>query len=345
MTSLHRCWSIAVTVALGSGCSCNQGAGTGPPSAVANDSGASSVSVSAHCKDEICLIPAGTFTAGSPLTEPGHGRYSEGLRQVTLTHSFLMGQHEVTRAEWVAAGFPNASDGIVEDDGLHACTAPDCPAAQLTWFEAWAYLNLLSQRAGLEPCVDLVGCSGEVGHDFSCEEARGRTASLYECRGYRLPTITEFQYALRAGTRSAFYSGEFPAGTTSEQASECLPVAHLSAVAWYCANASLTTHAVKGLQPNGWGLFDMLGNVSEFTSSRPEYTATDGVAQTDPNSALSDSLEVAVLGGGANSFPVFLRSASVGLSAGRVGPRRATASVGVGLRIVRTTSQDEAARF
>jgi formylglycine-generating enzyme required for sulfatase activity len=62
---------------------------------------------------------------------------------------------------------------------------------------------------------------------------------------YRLPTESEWEYACRAGA----------AGPSQQP---------LDALAWYAANADLTTHPVGGKQPNAWGLHDMLGNVAEW---------------------------------------------------------------------------------
>ncbi len=65
------------------------------------------------------------------------------------------------------------------------------------------------------------------------------------CRGYRLPTESEWEYAVRAGMESSRY-GE------------------LDQIAWYVKNSGRRTHPVALKQPNQWGLFDMYGNVREW---------------------------------------------------------------------------------
>lgn len=60
----------------------------------------------ANCENGFCLIPAGTFTMGSPLTEAYRGRNNEDQVQVTFTHSFLLQQTEVTQGQWKSMGFP-----------------------------------------------------------------------------------------------------------------------------------------------------------------------------------------------------------------------------------------------
>ena len=108
-----------------------------------------------------------------------------------------------------------------------------CPVEKVNWHEAVAYCNKLSAAAGLQACY--------AGHRF---------VGL-GCTGYRLPTEAEWEYAARAGTTGARY-GE------------------VDAVAWYDGNSGSRTHEVGTRKPNAWGLFDMLGNVWEWTNDWKE---------------------------------------------------------------------------
>jgi formylglycine-generating enzyme required for sulfatase activity len=78
-----------------------------------------------------------------------------------------------------------------------------------------------------------------------------------EADGYRLPTEAEWEAHCRAGTQTAFVSGDL-----TEEACGVDPA--LDAVGWYCGNAGASTHEIRGKAPNAWGLYDMHGNVREW---------------------------------------------------------------------------------
>lgn len=242
--------------------------------------------VEPKCSDGWCEIPAGCYVKGSPPNEWGRGLYSEERVAVTITRAFLIGQYEVTQEEWMAQGLPNPSKKF--DTGPSAgkgdCTDnPRCPVGNIRWFEAVAFANLLSERHDppLAPCYQLHGCSGELGKAMNCEAATIATPTVYECEGFRLPTDAEWEYAARAGTHTALYSGDI---TVYEEyrsnRTACLPDANLELIGWYCHNAGGVTRPVGLLQPNAWGLHDTAGNAEEWvtdhlTGRSPEPPAID----------------------------------------------------------------------
>jgi formylglycine-generating enzyme required for sulfatase activity len=224
-----------------------------------------------NCADGWCRIEPGTFLLGSYPDEPCRGMYSEDQVEVTLTRPFLLLQHELTQVEWEARGFPNPSRDL----------APDKPVVFVNWFEAAAYCNALSQAEGLEQCYDLSNCEGTIGtgcfedYDvcapgsnpdgfpeiFQCTGELHRLDDWYACPGYRLPTSAEWEYATRAATTTSTYSGDI---TTDYNSCQVDQVAE--PIAWYCANSG-TDKTLKNAcrkQPNAWGVFDSLGNASEW---------------------------------------------------------------------------------
>ena len=106
----------------------------------------------------------------------------------------------------------------------------DCPVEQISWAEAIAFANALSIKDGLDPSYGL---------DLSLDET---------ANGYRIPTEAQWEFAARGNDGTPF------SGSTS-----------IDSVAWYLGNAGGTPHPVasKGI-PNGYGLYDMTGNVAEW---------------------------------------------------------------------------------
>ena len=259
-------------------------------------------SVVKSCADGWCTIPPGCFSMGSPVDEPcrTHWPGIETRHFVTLTHSFAIGQTEVTKAEFSALmGY--------EAKGAPACSTPSCPATWLTWHEAAAYCNGLSANEGLGRCY---ACEGSE-RQLRCQEVGAYDAEgIYNCPGYRLPTEAEWEYAYRAGTTSAFYNG--PVIDTS-----CSGVdANADAIAWYGKNSFYKTGPTSGgykpspvgkKQPNAWGLYDMAGNATEWVHDR--YLPDLGSAPvTDPWGAAAGNGRTH-RGGACGSGPWRLRAA------------------------------------
>ena len=203
---------------------------------------------------EFVLIEPGTFAMGSPETEAGRAPWEGPVHKVTLSQPFYLGKYEVTQEQWAAVMGHNPSQ-------FSAC-GPTCPVEQVSWADVQAFIAELNQRGA------------------------GAT--------YRLPTEAEWEYAARAGTQTALYTGpSILRGRTNAPA--------LDPIAWYGGNSRVSyaggwdcpawgekpsassrcgSHPVGQKQPNRWGLYDMLGNVWEWTADW--YGAYPSGAAIDP---------------------------------------------------------------
>ena len=136
----------------------------------------------------------------------------------------------------------------------------------------------------------------------------------------------EWEYAARAGTRTAYYSGDISVTAPTD------PEPNLDGIAWYAATAEKTTHVVGLKAPNQWLLFDALGNVEEWTSDYALGSDPPGPL-TDPslfNTTGDANTRRVTKGGRAIEGPSALRVAS------RDYPSWTVAGQGYGCRLVRS---------
>jgi formylglycine-generating enzyme required for sulfatase activity len=185
----------------------------------------------------IVLRPTEPFLRGSFANEPGRDRKKETLHPVQLKHSFALSDRETT-IEQVRQFLPD-----FEGEKDYA-KSDDCPAINITYFDAAKYCRLLSESEGISesemcyPPVNMINKEMVLPADFM------------DRRGYRLPSESEFEYACRAGTLTAR-----PFGFAKHL---------LSHYAWTFENADETVHPVAQKIPNDFGFFDLLGNAFEW---------------------------------------------------------------------------------
>ncbi|MGO9202193.1 MAG: SUMF1/EgtB/PvdO family nonheme iron enzyme [Limisphaerales bacterium] len=184
-------------------------------------------------------VPCGTFVMGSPASEAERGD-DETQHTVTLTQGFYMGQYLVTQADYLAVVGNNPSSFTTADwNGNPIALNLSRPVESVSWDDATAYCAQLTAR----------------------EQSAGRLAAGWV---YRLPTESEWEYACRAGTTTAFYCGSgLRSGMANfygfdEYDASVGDIYNPNGIYLAC------TTPVGSYQPNAWGLYDMAGNVWEW---------------------------------------------------------------------------------
>ncbi len=199
--------------------------------------------------DGFVLIPAGTFTMGSPTSELGRDG-DETQHTVTLTKGFYISPYEVTEELW---------DSVM-GSGI---STSQLPQVDVSWYDAIGFCNALSVQNGLTPAYMGSGTSWTWNQSAN---------------GYRLPSEAEWEYACRAGSVTAFANGPITFLFCNP------PDPYLDVMGWYCGNAVSTTHNVGGKQANAWGLYDLHGNVLEWCWDVYVSYAGDVTDPTGPSS-------------------------------------------------------------
>jgi formylglycine-generating enzyme required for sulfatase activity len=212
---------------------------------------------------ELVVLGAGSYTMGSPASEPERDP-DEPQRRIAIGRPFAMASTPVTWNQWEACVRDNWCEGAAIDQALRS--NPDGsrnpqykdhgrgtrPAVGMSWYDAQRFVGWLNWKTGNDDA-------------------------------YRLPSEAEWEYAARAGTTTAFPWGE--------------------SIDYNRGNFGLRGHGDRGpyaegrdrwldetapvgsFEPNAWGLYDMHGNVFEWTQDCYEadlaHAPVDGSASTE----------------------------------------------------------------
>ena len=177
------------------------------------------VDLNATVAMDMIWCPPGTFTMGSPADEAGRGT-NETEHNVSLTRGFYLGKYEVTQAQYEAVMTGVTGDRNATPSNFHGNT--NRPVEMVSWDDAQVFLTRLNQQQAAHLPVGWI---------------------------YKLPTESQWEYACRAGTTTAYSWGNAIVSTNAN----------------FNQNIGQTSN-VGNYSANPWGFFDMHGNVFEWVN-------------------------------------------------------------------------------
>jgi len=217
-------------------------------------------------KANMVLIPAGTNSGTNPMANGESAKsYYPATYSLTVTN-FYMDATAVTKAMWdnvyqwgIAHGYSFGNPGL----GV----AANHPVHSINWYDAVKWCNARSEREGLEPCYTVSNQVYKAG-EFSPDVDTSKT-------GYRLATIVEWEYAARGGlVNMRFPNGNTISHTTANYKSDSTTYSYdLGPESGYHPAYTVFpyTSPVRSFPPNGYGLYDMNGNMRTWCWD-PKYT-------------------------------------------------------------------------
>lgn len=218
-------------------------------------------------------IKGGSFLMGDNLSQLEH----EKPAKTAAVSPFWMGAYEITHDQFDAFF---KDDSVSQGSKTDAVTRPTAQYIDLSW------------NMGKE--------GGYPVNSMSVDAAMMFCRWLYQKTGifFRLPTEAEWEYACRAGSKSTYFFGN--------------DAALLTQYAWFKKNSTGKYQKVGTKKPNPWGLYDMIGNVAEWTVDQydPAYLKKISENSIDPTSPPTSRYPRSIRGGSYMDEAIALRSGS-----------------------------------
>jgi formylglycine-generating enzyme len=277
------------------------------------------------------LIPAGSFTMGDTFSE---GNSAELPLHTVYVSAFFMDRNEVTKALWDDV-YQWATNHGYSFDNAGLGKAANHPVHTINWYDAVKWCNARSEKDGRVPAYFTSAAQTTV---YRTGQTNVQNEWVKWDRGYRLPTEAEWEKAARGGA-----SGHrFPWGNTISW-SQANYYTYLSGSYPYDVNSASGYHPtfndavypytspVGYFAPNGYGLYDMTGNVWECCWDWYSGTYYSSSPTTDPRGP-SGALSARVLRGGSWEFDAYFARCAF-----RIGLILLRADDYIGFRCVRGT--------
>jgi formylglycine-generating enzyme required for sulfatase activity len=234
------------------------------------------------------LIPQGAFTMGDSLD----GDSNAPTRTVTLD-AFYMGKYEVTKAEWDEVCTWGLSNGYT-DLAAGSGKASNHPVHSITWYMMVKWCNARSQKEGLTPAYYTNDAQTTIYKTGSVNVTNAQVK--WSASGYRLPTEAEWEKAARGGlsgkrfpwgdTISHSQANYYASSSYSYDSSGSVNNYHPT----YATGSTPYNSPVGAFAANGYGLFDMAGNVYEWCWDW--YGTYAAGSQTNPRGTTSGAIRV-----------------------------------------------------
>jgi sulfatase modifying factor 1 len=237
-------------------------------------------------------IPGGKVLVGSPPTEAGR-QADEGPQFEVVIEPFWMAEHEVTWAEYKA--YMAMHDTLKELYMRELRKVPDPSDEWIVTAPSNLYEPTFTFKKGADPEQPAVTMSQYAAKQYT------KWLSGISGQFLRLPSEAEWEYACRAGSKTAYHFGDDPK--------------MLGDYAWFYDNSGEKMNKVAQKKPNAWGLYDMHGNVGEWVLDQYHadgYKAHEGKTLTAAEAiAWPTKLYPRVIkGGGWDSDAVHCRTAA-----------------------------------